>query len=41
MPGVVVRILKPDGSFAKAGERGELIAKSIANALGYLDAPEA
>jgi 4-coumarate--CoA ligase len=41
MPGVMARIVKPDGSLAKTGEQGELIVKSPSNALGYLNAPEA
>jgi acyl-coenzyme A synthetase/AMP-(fatty) acid ligase len=43
MPGVVARIIKPDGSFGRVGERGELMVKSPSNAIniGYIGAPEA
>ncbi|EPQ60488.1 acetyl-CoA synthetase-like protein [Gloeophyllum trabeum ATCC 11539] len=41
MPGIVVRVVKEDGSLAKAGELGELVVKSPANALCYLNNPEA
>jgi 4-coumarate--CoA ligase len=41
MPGVVARIVKPDGTLGGPGERGELVVKSLSTALGYLDAPEA
>ncbi|KZT30741.1 amp dependent CoA ligase [Neolentinus lepideus HHB14362 ss-1] len=35
VPGTVVRLLKPDGSLAKAGERGELMACGPQITLGY------
>jgi 4-coumarate--CoA ligase len=41
MPGVTAKIVKPDGSLGKPGERGELVVYSKANALGYVDAEEA
>ncbi|PPQ93094.1 hypothetical protein CVT25_003126 [Psilocybe cyanescens] len=36
LPGIQARVLKPDGSFARYGERGELIVKGPGMALGYL-----
>jgi acyl-CoA synthetase (AMP-forming)/AMP-acid ligase II len=41
LPGVNVRVLRPDGSLARNGERGELIVKGPSIALGYFDNPEA
>ncbi|KDQ63355.1 hypothetical protein JAAARDRAFT_147584 [Jaapia argillacea MUCL 33604] len=41
VPGVVARVVRPDGSLAKIGEQGELFVKSPANALCYLNNEEA
>lgn len=41
LPGVVVRIVRPDGSLAPYGETGELAVKSPSNALGYLNNEDA
>ncbi|KDQ63356.1 hypothetical protein JAAARDRAFT_188937 [Jaapia argillacea MUCL 33604] len=35
IPGIVARVLKPDGSLAKTGEPGELMVKSPSNASHY------
>lgn len=35
--GTTVRVLKPDGTYAKEGELGELLVRSPSNALGYLN----
>jgi long-subunit acyl-CoA synthetase (AMP-forming) len=35
--GVVAKVVKPDGSLATEGERGELVVKGPAVALGYLN----
>ncbi|KAL1747511.1 hypothetical protein HDZ31DRAFT_31646 [Schizophyllum fasciatum] len=35
--GTTVRILKPDGSYAKEGELGEILVRGPSNALGYLN----
>ena len=37
LPGVVVKVVRPDGSLAPLGETGELVVKSPSNAIGYLD----
>ena len=37
LPGVTVKVVRPDGSLAPLGETGELVVKSPSNALGYLD----
>ncbi|KJA20113.1 hypothetical protein HYPSUDRAFT_828333 [Hypholoma sublateritium FD-334 SS-4] len=37
LPGIRARVIRPDGSFAQHGEPGELIVRSPATALGYLD----
>ncbi|KAH9480171.1 4-coumarate--CoA ligase-like 2 [Psilocybe cubensis] len=36
LPGIHARVLKPDGSLARYGERGELVVKGPGMALGYL-----
>lgn len=41
LPGVVVRVVRPDGSLAPYGETGELAVKSPSNALGYLNNEDA
>ncbi|KAI0917584.1 hypothetical protein AcW2_007685 [Taiwanofungus camphoratus] len=40
-PGIVARVLKPDGSLARYGEPGQLVIKGPSNALCYLDNAEA
>ncbi|KZT03949.1 amp dependent CoA ligase [Laetiporus sulphureus 93-53] len=37
LPGVVVRVVREDGSLAPIGQTGELVVKSPSNALGYLN----
>ena len=37
LPGIVARIVKPDGLLAAREEEGELVVKSPSNALGYLN----
>ncbi|KZT72456.1 acetyl-CoA synthetase-like protein [Daedalea quercina L-15889] len=37
LPGVVVKVVRSDGSLAPRGETGEFVVKSPSNALGYLD----
>ena len=41
IPGVHVRIVKPDGTLAQRGELGEICAKGPSLALGYLNNPAA
>jgi len=41
LPGVRVRVLKPDGSLARPGEEGELFMSGPSIALGYYKNPEA
>ena len=41
LPGVRVRIVKPDGTLAQRGELGEICAKGPSLALGYLNNPAA
>ncbi|KAI0803315.1 amp dependent CoA ligase [Irpex lacteus] len=41
IPGVVARVVKPDGSLAKEGETGELVVTGPSMALGYYKNPEA
>lgn len=41
LPGCTARVVKPDGSLAALGERGELIVTSPSVALGYMNNPEA
>jgi len=41
VPGLTARVVKPDGSLAGLGELGELVIKSDAIALGYLNNKEA
>jgi 4-coumarate--CoA ligase len=41
LPGCRARVVKEDGSLAKAGERGELVVYSPSNAIGYYNNPEA
>ena len=37
LPGIVARIVKPDGALARRGEEGELVVKGPSNALGYFE----
>ena len=37
LPGIVVRVVKPDGTLAAPGEEGELVVKGPSNALGYFN----
>lgn len=41
LPGQQVRTLRPDGSFADIGERGEVVVKGANVMRGYLNRPEA
>jgi 4-coumarate--CoA ligase len=41
IPGVLARVVKPDGSLAKEGEAGELVVTGPSMALGYYKNPEA
>ena len=41
LPGCTARVVKPDGSLAALGERGELIVTSPSVALGYMNNPQA
>lgn len=41
LPGIVVRLVKPDGSLAGVDEPGELLIRGPAMALGYLNSAEA
>ncbi|CAA7269123.1 unnamed protein product [Cyclocybe aegerita] len=41
LPGIQARVVKPDGSLARYGERGELIVKGPGNVLGYFNNPQA
>lgn len=41
LPGIVARVVKPDGSLATYDEPGELIIKSPSLAMGYANNPEA
>lgn len=41
IPGVVARVVKPDGSLAKEGESGELVVTGPSMSLGYYKNPEA
>ncbi|KAG6331002.1 hypothetical protein ID866_8088 [Astraeus odoratus] len=41
LPGISARVERPDGSLAEFGELGELVLKSPAMALGYINNPEA
>ncbi len=41
IPGIVARVVKPDGTLAKLGEPGELLVRGPSMALGYYKNPEA
>lgn len=41
IPGIVARVVKPDGSLAKEGESGELVVTGPSMAMGYYKNPEA
>ena len=41
IPGMVARVVKPDGSLAREGEAGELVVTGPSMALGYYKNPEA
>jgi len=37
IPGVIAKVVKPDGTLASDGEQGELIVKGPSMALGYYE----
>ncbi|KAF9046775.1 hypothetical protein BJ165DRAFT_1193944 [Panaeolus papilionaceus] len=39
LPGITVQVLKPDGTLADSGEKGELVVKGPACAMGYFNDP--
>ncbi|KAF8973603.1 amp dependent CoA ligase [Flammula alnicola] len=41
LPGIVAKVVKPDGSLAAEGEPGELLVKGPAMAMGYYENPAA
>ena len=41
IPGIVARVMKPDGSLATEGERGELVVTGPSMAMGYFKNPAA
>lgn len=41
LPGIVAKVVKPDGSLAKEGEEGELVIQGPSMSLRYLDNPTA
>ncbi|KAI0347854.1 amp dependent CoA ligase [Trametopsis cervina] len=41
VPGMIARVVKPDGSLAKEGETGELVVTGPSMALGYYKNPQA
>ena len=41
IPGIIAKVVKPDGSLASDGERGELVVKGPSIALGYYGNPAA
>ena len=41
LPGCIARVVKPDGSLAPVGERGELVITSPSVAIGYMNNPQA
>jgi acyl-coenzyme A synthetase/AMP-(fatty) acid ligase len=41
VPGVVARVMKPDGTLCGYNEPGELLLKTPAAALGYFEDEEA
>ncbi|KAJ6621117.1 hypothetical protein B0H10DRAFT_2215383 [Mycena sp. CBHHK59/15] len=41
IPGVVTRVIRPDGSLCKEGEQGELVVTGPSMALGYLNNEQA
>ena len=41
IPGIVARVVKPDGTFAAPGEPGELVVRGPSMALGYFKNPTA
>lgn len=41
IPGVIARVVRPDGSLCKEGETGELVVTGPSMALGYLNNEQA
>jgi len=41
LPGIIARVVKPDGSLAKEGEPGELVVTGPSMAMGYMDSEAA
>jgi len=41
IPGITAKVIKADGTLASEGERGELVVKGPAMALGYYENPTA
>ena len=41
LPGIVAKVVKPDGTLASDGEQGELVVKGPSMALGYYKNPAA
>lgn len=41
LPGIEAKIVKPDGTLGKEGEKGELLIRGPCLATGYLNNPEA
>ena len=37
IPGIIARVVKPDGSLAKEGEQGELVVTGPSMAMGYMN----
>ena len=41
IPGIIAKVVKPDGTLASDGEQGELVVKGPSMALGYYENPAA
>ena len=41
LPGIIAKVVKPDGTLASDGEQGELVVKGPSMALGYYENPAA